>query len=109
MNAVKPVDIAVSRSRGTATIEWSDGRAFTLPLAELRRLCPCATCNDVRQQQQDNLFHVLSGAEPSAELAGMDQVGGYAVRFRWSDGHDTGIYSYPYLRQLCDELAETES
>lgn len=103
MASAVPTDIAVSRSAGTCTITWSDGLVRVLRLTDLRRWCPCATCGDLRAQQATALM-VVSGPEPSAELAGMEQVGSYAVRFRWADGHDTGIYSFTVLRRLCDEL-----
>lgn len=100
---LRPVDLAISRSQATCTIRWADGSETILPLTELRRMCPCATCNDLRQQT--NPLTVLSGPEPSAEISGVEAVGSYAVRFRWADGHDTGIYSYAYLRGLGDPSA----
>ncbi len=93
-----PVDIAVSRQAATCTITWSDGWQQVLPLAALRRSCPCAACNE--QRAKANPLAVFSGALPTAELATVEAVGGYAVRFGWADGHDTGIYSYDVLRRL---------
>ena len=34
-------------------------------------------------------------------LAGIESVGNYALMFRWADGHDTGIWAFPRLRELC--------
>lgn len=36
-------------------------------------------------------------------------VGRYALNFRWSDGHETGIYSFRYLREFADEVPESRS
>lgn len=81
-------------------IVWEDGREDYLEWESLRRACPCATCKGEA--------NVLSYAAPlpqnytpaSFELRGWDYVGGYALRPRWADGHDTGLYSFDYLRQL---------
>lgn len=99
-DTITPTDIAVSRGQGTCTITWSDGEVQVLTLPGLRRQCPCAVCDDERKQRQANSLMVISGAEPTAELAGVEPVGGYALKFVWADGHNTGIYSYPYLRGL---------
>jgi DUF971 family protein len=95
-----PTDIAVSRHRNRCTITWSDGAVQELTLADLRRRCPCATCNDARAQRQANPLTVISGPVPSAQLDAVEAVGGYAVRFCWADGHRSGIYSFEFLREL---------
>ncbi|MBI2300373.1 MAG: DUF971 domain-containing protein [Armatimonadetes bacterium] len=97
------VDVAVSRTAATCTLTWADGLKQPVALADLRRLCPCATCNEQREQRQGNALMVISGPLPSAELDSLEPVGGYAVRFHWADGHDTGIYSFGFLRELCEQ------
>ena len=81
-------------------IQWSDGAESYLPLEMLRRACPCAACGG----EPDVLGRVVrpdvSYASSSFELTGWNLVGGYALQPRWADGHNTGIYSYPYLRRL---------
>ena len=81
-------------------IEWNDGAESFLRLEFLRRVCPCASCGG----EPDVLGNVsrpnVSYSSQSFELRGWDLVGGYAVRPRWGDGHQTGIYSYQYLRRL---------
>lgn len=99
-----PTDVSISRKQGLCTLTWSDGRVSSLTLADLRRLCPCATCNEQRANQANSLM-VISGPVPSAELEAAEPVGGYAIRFRWADGHDSGIYSYQYLRQLAENTS----
>ncbi|MCC7492604.1 MAG: DUF971 domain-containing protein [Fimbriimonadaceae bacterium] len=99
-SASYPVDLAVSRQQGTCTITWQDQRVAVLALLDLRKLCPCATCNE--QRANTSPLQVFSGPLPTAELQALEAVGGYAVRFRWADGHDAGIYSFTYLRELCE-------
>lgn len=81
-------------------LAWSDGGETYLTLEALRRACPCAAC----QGEPDALGRVVRprvqlGAK-SFDLAGWETVGGYALQFRWGDGHSTGLYSYQYLRHL---------
>lgn len=103
----KPASIELDRER-ELRITWDDGKTSRLPLAELRKHCPCATCRSNREQQGSNPLHVMP---PQADQAAMTQaadaelVGNYALRIRWSDGHDTGIYDYALLRRLADELS----
>lgn len=81
-------------------IQWNDGGETFLPIATLRRACPCASCGG----EPDVLGYVIrphvSYTPASFELVGWSFVGGYAVQPRWADGHNTGIYSYAYLRRL---------
>lgn len=42
------------------------------------------------------------------QIADIAVVGRYALNFRWSDGHETGIYSFRYLRELCEQQERTE-
>ena len=95
---VRLVDVAVSRQQGLCTLNWSDGLTQSLALTDLRRQCPCATCND--QRGAANPLQVISGPLPSAELENLEPVGGYALRFHWADGHNSGIYSFRLLREL---------
>jgi len=75
-------------------ITWSDGHESEYPFAYLRGWCPCASC-----QGHGNERRYVHAAD--AELAHVGVVGKYALNLAWSDGHDTGIYSYRYLRELC--------
>ena len=98
-----PKSIRVDRKAGFFEIAWDDvdGR---IALSEMRRSCPCALCDDLRAQQtQISGLHMIAEAEmPSAVLTQVMAVGNYAVQLRWEDGHDTGIYTYSYLRELVD-------
>ncbi len=78
-------------------ITWADDFVSTYTAAELRRACPCAQCVNEWTGQR-----VLKPEHISEELtiADVNIVGRYALNFRWSDGHETGIYSFRYLRDL---------
>jgi DUF971 family protein len=85
-------------------IQWTDGTESYFDLQFLRRACPCAACGG----EPDVLGHIarpnVSYAPLSFELARFDIVGGYALQPRWHDGHNTGIYSFQYLRRLASSV-----
>jgi DUF971 family protein len=85
------------------TIHWSDGRISIYPIAYLRKMSPSAEARELREQLARNPLTVLPASASSdkpltAENA--ELVGNYAVRIIFSDGHDTGIYSWRYLREI---------
>ena len=79
---------------------FGDSFEAYLPLAMLRRACPCAAC----QGEPDALGRVVKPLVehgPRAfELSRFEQMGGYALQLFWADGHSSGIYSFSYLRKL---------
>jgi DUF971 family protein len=84
-------------------IEWSDGHRSVFAWTQLRANCPCATCRDERDKPA-NPFRVLTPAQAAAgplRPVAVSPVGHYAYKIAWSDGHDTGIYSFEQLRALC--------
>lgn len=85
------------------TIEWSDGERRQYTFSELRNACPCATCREKRSAPPppSNLLPVLSPAETRPlQISNMEPVGNYAYSIEFSDGHDTGIYTFELLREL---------
>lgn len=84
-------------------IEWSDGAKRRYAVRELRDGCPCATCREKRKAPREaaNPFVILKPEEtlPLA-VTGMTPVGSYAYSIAFSDGHDTGIFSFDLLREL---------
>ena len=81
-------------------IAWNDGGESYLPVETLRRACPCAACGGEPDVMGNLVRPHVSYTPASFDLAGWDLVGGYAVQFRWGDGHGSGIYSYQYLRRI---------
>lgn len=96
----KPKDILYGED---LTIEWSDGVVAHYPFFYLRDVCPCAGCVDEISGEK-----VL---DPKAipkdiHVRNAEYVGNYALRLDWSDGHNTGIYTFRFLRQLYDDAIE---
>ncbi len=94
---IEPREIKQEGS-STLSITWADEHRCQYQATELRRACPCAQCVNEWTGQR-----VLQPESISEEITITDLqvVGRYALNFRWSDGHDTGIYSFRYLRELC--------
>ena len=83
-------------------ITWSDGKVACYSPRLLRDSCPCAPCREQRAAPSPApLLQVLSAEEilPLA-VAGMRPVGQYAYSIAFTDGHDSGIYTLEYLREL---------
>ena len=94
-----PADI--QQIGGELAIKWDDGRESFIPLESLRRHCPCAGC----QGERDIMGNLYKGPDEvltprSFQLLRIVNVGGYAIQPIWADGHNTGIFSFDYLRQL---------
>lgn len=81
------------------SVEWSDGPETQYSAAQLRRACPCAGCIDEWTGKK-----TLDAASVADDLAfkHISIVGRYALNFHFTDGHDTGIFSFAYLRKLSD-------
>lgn len=101
--AVEPREIMQEGDAGVR-ITWADERVCHYDAPALRFACPCAQC--VNEWTGERM---LKPESISSELIIKDigLVGRYALNFQWSDGHATGIYSFRYLRELC-ELHERE-
>ncbi len=72
---------------------WDDDTLNDYAFAYLRGWCPCAVC-----QGHGGERHFIEVENP--QLVSIDMVGNYAVNPTWNDGHETGIYTYVYLRSL---------
>jgi DUF971 family protein len=85
-------------------ISWNDGSESYLDLQFLRRACPCAACGGEPDVLGNTLRPNVSYSDDSFDLAGFQLVGGYALQLNWRDGHNTGIYSFQYLRRISQPL-----
>jgi DUF971 family protein len=99
----RPKNITVDRPAALLRIEWHDGHKSEYSLRWLRANCPCATCREERRAALLNTdpLRLSSGPLPSTEIVSAEFVGNYAIRFDWSDGHNTGIYVFSALRTSC--------
>jgi DUF971 family protein len=107
--AVTPEKVRVLLSEGKGLeIDWVDGHKSAWSFAWLRDACPCATCVEERKlegrkpgQPKPRPTAVLPMYTPPAKPASAHAVGRYALQFNWQDGHTSGIYSWEYLRRVC--------
>jgi len=85
-------------SKTEVRIVWKDGHESLYPGRALRAACSCAGCVDELSGRKR--LHEAFLPQDIYPLA-IEPVGRYAIRFRWSDGHSTGIYTFEHLRELC--------
>jgi len=65
------------------------------------KLCPCATCLAERDNQNKDFVTILLSSQTT--VSGIEAVGSYAIQINWQDGHNTGIYEYPFLKNLASD------
>jgi DUF971 family protein len=97
-----PTNIDVDLKQKEVRIVWADGFQSTYALDYLRQICPCAGCDELRQNQDPLCLLPADQIVITAELQThqpVTKVGSYALQFFWADGHNTGIYSFKFLRQ----------
>ena len=80
---------------------WNDGAAWAVPYVELRFYCPCASCVD--EHTGERIIEKTS-ITPDLRATGVQLIGRYAIQIAWSDLHNTGMYHYDRLRELCEKL-----
>lgn len=101
--SLKPVHLDLKRKE-SLTIHWPDGRISVYPIDYLRSMSPSAETKKLREEMAKNPLAILpnSMAKQAGPITVVDAelVGNYAVRIRFSDGHDTGLYSWNYLREI---------
>lgn len=99
--------IQVCGDVNSLSLQWSDGVEARIPWRVLRDRCPCANCLNPPAPVQDpgtSLLPVLTFAETlPLKATAMHPMGNYAYSIHFSDGHNTGIYSLEFLRQLTEE------
>jgi DUF971 family protein len=79
-------------------VTWNDGHLGCYPSWYLRENCPCASCVEEFSGERK----IPRGSIPAnLERIDVGLVGNYALSFRWSDGHSTGIYTFEFLREIC--------
>jgi DUF971 family protein len=97
-----PRPIEITRvNQHDVKIRWKGGREVVYPARFLRFHCPCAVCVDemtgVRRLRESSL---PGDVHPVA----IEPVGHYAIQIYWSDGHNTGIYTWERLHELISML-----
>ena len=90
-----PEELRVSPDRRLLTVTLAGGERFELPAEMLRVLSPSAEVQGHSPEQR-----VTVGGKRHVQISRMESVGHYAVRIAFDDGHDTGIFTWPYLQTL---------
>ena len=97
---MKPKQIKIS-DKNKLSLRWNDDALSIISLKYLRDECPCATCKG-----ETILFKTFRPPKPTMispemyKIKSIDVVGEYAIQIVWKDGHNTGIYSWEYLKTL---------
>jgi DUF971 family protein len=79
-------------------IRWSDGHESMSRVAAIRRACRCAACVD---ETTGKPILDPKSVPDSVRPTEVRPVGRYAIAFSWTDGHDSGIYTFEHLRAIC--------
>ena len=93
--APRPVEIKLHQKSRVLEISFDDGKSYRLPCEYLRVYSPSAEVRGHGRGQE-----VLQEGKKEVEIAAIEPVGNYAVKLVFSDGHDTGLYSWDYLYDL---------
>ena len=95
----RPTEINLHQKSRVLDLVFDDGRQFSLPVEYLRVFSPSAEVRGHGPGQE-----VLQEGKREVNINAIDPVGVYAVKFVFSDGHNTGIYSWDYLYDLGAKL-----
>jgi len=80
------------------SILWNDSHLSYLVIKDIRNSCPCATCRTAREGFKKSISLL---PPDSYRITSFQKVGQYGIQFKWGDGHETGIFTYQRLRELC--------
>lgn len=100
---VKPQQIKI-QDKDKLLIKWNNDTESRITLKYLRDECPCANCKG-----ETILLKTYRPPKPAMLNPDMyvvqkiQTVGGYAIQISWKDGHNTGIYSWDYLKKLAED------
>jgi DUF971 family protein len=95
MNKHTPTEIKLHQKSRQMEISFADGKRFELSYEFLRVYSPSAEVRGHGPGQE-----VLQVGKKNVEITAIEPVGSYAVQPRFSDGHDSGLYSWDYLYEL---------
>jgi ATP-binding protein involved in chromosome partitioning len=97
-----PLSIRRDHDAGVLHIAWRDGLEVAIKYPLVRVACSCARCVD---EVTGRRLIDITDIDPLVEARELQAVGAYAVRIQWSDGHNTGLYTWPQFRQLSEQAA----
>jgi DUF971 family protein len=94
----RPVEIKLHQKSRVLEISFDDGKHFSLSCEYLRVYSPSAEVRGHGPGQE-----IVQEGKKDVEIAAIEPVGNYAVKLVFSDGHDTGLYSWDYLYSLGED------
>jgi len=96
-NSPRPTDIKLHQSSRLLEISFDNGRVAKLSCEFLRVYSPSAEVRGHGAGQE-----VLQVGKENVNIIGIEPIGNYAVKLIFSDGHDTGLYSWDYLHEIAE-------
>jgi DUF971 family protein len=96
-----PTELRLDKDKRVLTVAFDDGQSFALPAELLRVLSPSAEVQGHSPEQR-----VTVPGKRNVGIARIEPVGNYAVRIVFTDGHDTGLFVWEYLRGLGEHKEE---
>jgi len=90
-----PSEIRLRKSARLLVVSFADGQTFELPFEYLRVYSPSAEVQGHGAGQM-----VLVTGKEAVQIKAIEPIGHYAVKLVFDDGHDTGLYTWKYLREL---------
>jgi DUF971 family protein len=91
---VWPLDIVLHEASGRLQVLWNDGLCAQLAAPMLRAACRCSQCESQRRAGHPPV------AAPGLALTSLATIGDFGLQLCFADGHDRGIYPWPYLHEL---------
>jgi DUF971 family protein len=95
MSGAWPTELRYDSGRRTLDVDFDDGRSFALPAELLRVESPSAEVRGHGGSQK-----AIVGGKQNVGIERIEAVGNYAARLVFDDGHDSGLYTWRYLREL---------
>lgn len=102
--APNAVGVEVEREGRLVKLAWDDGKQTAVSARTLRQLCPCAQCVD---EWTNKRTFDPDTIKPDMKITEKGPVGNYAVAFKFADGHQTGIFTWTFLRETSEKHPAT--
>ena len=97
-HAIKPLGIRLHKRSRTLELEYPGGEVYSLPCEYLRVYSPSAEVRGHGPGQE-----TLQSGKSNVGISAIKPVGHYALQLVFDDGHNTGLYAWDYLHQLCTQ------
>ncbi|MEO2019703.1 MAG: DUF971 domain-containing protein [Fuerstiella sp.] len=101
-----PQNIRVLKDAGILELVWTNDDVSRIPFKAIRQDCRCAACVDEFTGRQ---ILDQNNVPESIHPEDVSLTGNYALKFRWSDSHDSGLFTWDHLRSIARKLAENDA